>query len=445
MSITRIHTMPSIRATSLLVALAVLIGLGSQAAAQSLSETEQQIADYVDAHNDEAIDFLERTVNMNSGTMNHGGVRALAEVYREELDALGFATRWVSLPDSVNRAGHLFATRSGDRGRRLLLIGHLDTVFEEDSPFQRFEQQNDTLATGPAVNDMKGGNAMVIYALKALDAAGALDGAHITVALTGDEEKPGRPISVSRAALIEAAQESDVALGFETASGMDYATIARRGSSGWTLRVQGRQAHSSGIFSEGTGSGAVFEAARILDAFHEDVRGEEFLTFNPGILLGGTDVSYDASAARGTAYGKTNVVAKTVVVDGGLRFISDEQKETARDQMHAIVAGPNRPQTSAEITFEDAYPAMQPTDGNRALLTVLDQVSRDLGQGPVKAYDPGGRGAADISFIAKYVDGMDGLGVMGSGAHSLDETINLRTFPLLTQRAALLIHRLTQE
>jgi glutamate carboxypeptidase len=445
MSITRTHTMLSIRATGLLIALTVVIGLGSQAAAQSLSETEQQIADYVDAHNDEAIDFLERTVNMNSGTMNHDGIRALAEVYRAELDALGFETRWVSLPDSVNRAGHLFATRAGDRGRRLLLIGHLDTVFEEDSPFQRFERQSDTLATGPAVNDMKGGNAMVIYALKALDAAGALDGAHITVAFTGDEEKPGRPISVSRAALIEAAQESDVALGFETASGMDYATIARRGSSGWTLRVQGRQAHSSGIFSEDTGSGAVFEAARILDAFHEDVRGEEFLTFNPGILLGGTDVSYDASAARGTAYGKTNVVAKTVVVDGGLRFISDEQKEAARDQMRAIVAGPNRPQTSAEITFEDAYPAMQPTDGNRALLTVLDQVSRDLGQGPVKAYDPGARGAADISFIAKYVDGMDGLGVMGSGAHSLDETINLRTFPLLTQRAALLIHRLTRE
>lgn len=439
------HTPPILRATGLLLALFVVIGLSTPAAAQSLSATEQQIVDYVDAHNDEAIDFLERTVNMNSGTMNHDGVRALADVYRAELDALGFETRWVSLPDSVNRAGHLFATRSGDRGPRLLLIGHLDTVFEEDSPFQRFERLSDTLATGPAVNDMKGGNALVLYALKALDGAGALDGAHITVALTGDEEKPGQPISVSRGALIEAAQQSDVALGFETASGMDYATIARRGSSGWTLRVQGRQAHSSGIFSEGTGSGAVFEAARILNAFHEDVRGEEFLTFNPGILLGGTDVSYDASAARGTAYGKTNVVAKTVVVDGGLRFISDAQKESARDRMRAIVAGPNRPQTSAEITFEDAYPAMQPTDGNRALLDVLDRVSRDLGQGPVKAYDPGARGAADISFIAAYVDGMDGLGVMGSGAHGLDETINLRTFPLLTQRAALLIHRLTQE
>lgn len=439
------HTPPILRATGLLLALFVVIGLSTPAAAQSLSATEQQIVDYVDAHNDEAIDFLERTVNMNSGTMNHDGVRALADVYRAELDALGFETRWVSLPDSVNRAGHLFATRTGDRGPRLLLIGHLDTVFEEDSPFQRFERLSDTLATGPAVNDMKGGNALVLYALKALDAAGALDGAHITVAFTGDEEKPGQPISVSRGALIEAAQQSDVALGFETASGMDYATIARRGSSGWTLRVQGRQAHSSGIFSDGTGSGAVFEAARILNAFHEDVRGEEFLTFNPGILLGGTDVSYDASAARGTAYGKTNVVAKTVVVDGGLRFISDAQKESARDRMRAIVAGPNRPQTSAAITFEDAYPAMQPTDGNRALLDVLDRVSRDLGQGPVKAYDPGARGAADISFIAAYVDGMDGLGVMGSGAHGLDETINLRTFPLLTQRAALLIHRLTQE
>lgn len=439
------HTPPILRATGLLLALFVVIGLSTPTAAQSLSATEQQIVDYVDAHNDEAIDFLERTVNMNSGTMNHDGVRALADVYRAELDALGFETRWVSLPDSVNRAGHLFATRSGDRGPRLLLIGHLDTVFEGDSPFQRFERLSDTLATGPAVNDMKGGNALVLYALKALDGAGALDGAHITVALTGDEEKPGQPISVSRGALIEAAQQSDVALGFETASGMDYATIARRGSSGWTLRVQGRQAHSSGIFSEGTGSGAVFEAARILNAFHEDVRGEEFLTFNPGILLGGTDVSYDASAARGTAYGKTNVVAKTVVVDGGLRFISDAQKESARDRMRAIVAGPNRPQTSAEITFEDAYPAMQPTDGNRALLDVLDRVSRDLRQGPVTAYDPGARGAADISFIAAYVDGMDGLGVMGSGAHGLDETINLRTFPLLTQRAALLIHRLTQE
>lgn len=419
--------------------------LAPAVAAQSLSDTETQIIEHVEAHAEEAIDFLARTVNMNSGTLNHEGVRAVGQVYRDELDALGFTTRWVELPDSVNRAGHLFASHPGTSGPRMLLIGHLDTVFEPDSPFQRFERLNDSLATGPAVNDMKGGNALVLYALKALDAAGVLDDVHITVAFTGDEEKPGQPISVSRGALIEAAQQSDVALGFETASGMDYATIARRGSSGWTLRVQGRQAHSSGIFSGSTGSGAVFEAARILDAFHEDVRGEEFLSFNPGILLGGTEVTYDAGDGRGTASGKTNVVAQRVVVDGGLRFISEEQKEAARDAMRAIVDGPNRPRTSAEITFADAYPAMQPTNGNRVLLDVLDQVSRDLGQGAVAAYDPGARGAADISFIASYVDGMDGLGVMGSGAHSPNETINLRTFPLLTQRAALLMYRLAQE
>ena len=88
---------------------------------------------------------------------------------------------------------------------------------------------------------------------------------------------------------------------------------------------------------------------------------------------------------------------------------------------------------------------MEPTKGNMALLKVLDEISQNLEYGKVEAYDPGRRGAADISFIAKYVDGLDGLGVMGSGAHSPYETINLETFIPLTERAALLIHRLSGE
>ena len=222
---------------------------------------------------------------------------------------------------------------------------------------------------------------------------------------------------------------------------MDYATVARRGSSGWRLDVQGKQAHSSGIFGEGTGAGAVFEAARILNSFYTDVKGEELLTFNPGIILGGTEVDYDAAKSKGTAFGKTNVVASKLVVDGGLRFISEEQKENARNKMMEIVSK-NLPGTSAKIEFSDSYPAMKPTAGNMALLKVLDQVSKDLKYGEVKAYDPGKRGAADISFIAEYVDGLDGLGVMGGGAHSPSETIDLNTFIPLTERAALLINRL---
>lgn len=415
-----------------------LFALGLQA--QTLTPKEKQMVDYLREHEEEQIDFLEKSVNINSGTMNPRGVKEVGMLYKAELDALGFETRWITMPDSLQRAGHLFAEINGGSGKTILLIGHLDTVFEEDHEFQTFTRR-DSIATGPAANDMKGGNAMIIFALRALHAAGELSDKNIIVAFTGDEEKPGQPLSISRHDLVEAGKKADIALGFETATGMNYATVARRGSSGWNLKVNGRQAHSSGIFSENTGAGAVFEGARILNAFYTDVKGEELLTFNPGVILGGTKVNYDPSQSEGTAFGKSNVVASELVVYGGLRFISEEQKENARNKMRNIVSN-NLPQTSAEINFSDSYPAMKPTAGNMALLENLDRVSRDLGYGEVKAYDPGRRGAADISFIAEYVDGLDGLGVMGGGAHSPGETVNLKTMVPLTERAALLIHRL---
>ncbi|HSP40254.1 MAG TPA: M20/M25/M40 family metallo-hydrolase [Gillisia sp.] len=408
--------------------------------AQTLSFAEEKMVEYLRAHEEAQIDLIEKSVNINSGTLNLKGVKEVGMLYKAELDALGFTTRWITMPDSLARAGHLFAEINGGGGKTLLLIGHLDTVFEEDHEFQKFKK-SDSIAYGPAANDMKGGNAVIIYALRALHAAGELKNKNIIVAFTGDEEKPGAPLSISRHDLVEAGKKSDIALGFETASGMNHATVARRGSSGWELEVKGKQAHSSGIFSENVGAGAIFEAARILNTFYTDVKGEELLTFNPGVILGGTQVDYDAGQAKGTAYGKTNVVASELVVHGGLRFISEEQKENARNKMRDIVKN-NHPGTSADITFSDSYPAMKPTDGNMALLKVLDQVSMDLGHGRVEAYDPGRRGAADISFIAEYVDGLDGLGVMGSGAHSPSETIDLRTITPLTERAALLIHRL---
>lgn len=410
--------------------------------AQKLSSKEKKIVRLVEKNHSDAIAFLEEVVNMNSGTMNVEGVKKVGEVFQQGFDAIGFETRWVDMPREMQRAGHLFAEKKGSKGKRLLLIGHLDTVFEPDSPFQKYIAQ-DTIAKGPGANDMKGGNVIALYALKALHEAGLLNSSQIIVAYHGDEEKAGKPLAVSRKDIIEAAKRSDIALGFETASGFDYATVARRGSSGWKLEVTGKMAHSSGIFNERVGAGAIFEIARILNAFYEEVRGEKFLTFNPGVLLGGTQVDFDAAFSNGSAFGKSNVVAQTAVVTGGLRFISEEQKEKARAKMREIVKN-NLPHTSAKISFNDSYPAMGPTDGNMEVLKVLNQVSIDLGQGEVKPYDPGKRGAADISFVAEYVDGLDGLGAMGGGAHSPREYVNLQTFEDLTKRAALLIYRLTR-
>ena len=258
------------------------------------------------------------------------------------------------------------------------------------------------------------------------------------------EEASGKPISISRGDLVNAAKRSDIALGFETSTGFNNATVARRGSSGWKVEVTGKRAHSSGIFRESVGAGAVFEISRILNEFYNKVKGEEYLTFNPGVILGGTAVNYDSELTKGDVFGKTNVVAQTAVVDGGLRFISEEQKERARAKMREIASN-NLPHTSAKVTFIDSYPAMQPTEGNMALLGKLNQVSLDLGQGGVEPYDPGRRGAADVSFVAEYVDCLDGLGTMGNRAHTPEETVNLNTIEDLTKRTAILIYRLIIE
>jgi len=265
------------------------------------------------------------------------------------------------------------------------------------------------------------------------------------VVFTGDEESTGKPLSVSRKSLVEAAKRADIALGYETSTGFDYATVARRGASGWHLVTHGKRAHSSGVFSENTGAGAIFEISRILNGFYNEVRGEELLTFNPGLLYGGTFMEYDAKSGEAQVFGKTNVVAQKAEVRGGLRFITEEQKERARAKMREIVNTGNLPQTSAEITFTDSYPAMPMTDGNMALLNQLSDVSVALKQGVINAYDPGKRGAADISFVAAYVDGaLGGLGSMGSGAHTPQETVNLKTFEALTQRTAVFLYRLIQ-
>ncbi len=412
------------------------------AASQEISAEEERIIQYVDAQVDAAIDLLEATVNINSGTMNHDGVREVGRIFAEEYEKIGFETRWEELPDSLNRAGHLWAERKGDRGKRVLIIGHLDTVFEADSPFQRYEQIDDSIAIGPGVEDMKGGNIVALYALKALHDAGLIEDATITVAYMGDEEYAGRPLSVSRRSLKEAGRRSDAALGFE---GMapGKAVVARRGYTAWHLKVSGVRAHSSGVFSEHVGAGAIYEAARILRGFYADIRGEEYLTFGPGIILGGTRVTYDKQLSQGTAFGKSNVVPQTVVIEGDLRAVSSEQVERTKRRMRAIVEA-HLPKTSAEIVFDDSFPPMAPTDENLQLLSMLSEVSVDLGYGAIEPHDPMQRGAADVSFVAADIPVIDGLGTAGSGGHTIHETVDLRSIPVAIKLTALLIYRLTR-
>lgn len=410
------------------------------AVSAQLTPRESRIAEAVAAHQADAVALLQELVDINSGTLNAAGQRAVYDVLAPRFEALGFTVEYV-VPAVENRGGHLVARRSGTSGPHLLLIGHLDTVFEEDSPFQRWELVNDSVARGPGASDMKGGDVVIWSALAAMEAEGALDGATITVVMTGDEERPGDPVVEARRALVEAGEAADIALGFEGGT-RGLGVIARRSSSSWRLEVEARTAHSSGVFNDNVGAGAIYEAARILEDFYSEIRGEENLTFNASTIVGGTEAAWDDVTARGTAFGKTNVVPPVAIVTGDIRTITDDQLQRTREKMRQIVAR-SLPGTSARITFHDGYPSMPPTDANRDLLAVLSGVSQDLGMGPVAPFDPGRRGAADISFVASVVDaGLDGLGPEGSGSHTVEETVNLRSLERAAQRAALLMTRL---
>jgi len=412
----------------------------------ALTPQEQAITAHIDARHADAVDLLERAVNINSGTQNLEGVRKVGDLFRAEFDALGFATSWVDLAE-VERAGHLIAEREGREGApKVLLIGHLDTVFEPDSPFQTFERLDGNRATGPGVTDMKGGNVIILQALSALKHVGLLDSLHIVVVMTGDEEAAGRPLRIARKPLIDAAQGAIAAIGFEDGDGHpDHIVIARRGTTNWELRVTGKPAHSSQIFRDDIGYGAIYEATRVLEAFRQELAGQPHLTFNPGLILGGTSVEYDEAASRGTAFGKSNVIAEQAIVSGDLRALSPEQFENARQAMERIAAT-SLAHTTSKLTFDEGYPPMAPTDGNRRLLAMLDQASRDLGLNPVVAVDPDRAGAADVSFIATHVPMIiDAMGLKGDGGHTVDEIGLLDTLAIQAKRAAVLLARLASQ
>ena len=425
--------------------IALSLAFAAPAAAQ-LAPVERQMATVAEREAPRHVELLERLVNQNSGTLNLAGVTEVGRMVRAELEPLGFTVRWLDMRET-GRAGHLIAEHRGNgRGKRLLLIGHLDTVFEPSSPFQRFERDGNR-ATGPGIGDDKGGLIVIIAALRAMHEAGTLRGADIRIVLTGDEERPGTPIAVARRDLIEAGRWADVALEFENLArdeGREYATVARRSSTSWTLRTSGRTGHSSGVFGDSLGYGAIYEMARILDAFRRELP-EPNLTYNVGVMGGGTPAAIDEQGLAVTASGKTNIVAETAIARGDVRSLTAEQEARVRARMQAIVAQ-HLPRTDATLTFsEDGYPPMAPTEGNRAILARLNRVNRDLGLPEMPEYDPARRGAADSGFVARDVDTLAGLGVAGGGAHAVGEYVELDSLARQAARMAILMTRLSRE
>ena len=433
-----------------LMAAAGLILLVSEPAQAQLSKPEQRIAATVDAEYERSVALLERLVNVNSGTMNFAGVKAVSELVRAELAPLGFKLEWKDMTEA-SRSGHLIATKPGRKGTKpILLIAHLDTVFEPDSPFQRFTRRladGRDEGEGPGAGDDKGGLVVIIAALRAMRAAGTLKDAAIEIHMTGDEEDTGEPLSLARADLIAAGKRAGFALDFEGLvidAGKDMGSVARRSANSWTLTTSGKIGHSSLIFGPIYGDGAIYELTRILARFRTELP-EPNLTFNVGLIAGGTEAALDKDGSRATASGKSNVIPGTAFAKGDFRTLSEAQSVRVRKRMQAIVVE-HSPLTSASITFDpSAYPAMAPTPGNHALLSRLNRVNRDLGLAEMAALDPLKRGAGDISFVAADVDALAGLGPSSRGDHAPGETVDLNSIKRQAKRAAIMMTRLSRE
>jgi glutamate carboxypeptidase len=446
--------MAKITGCSLLAIAGAIFTTFAAAQTSTIAPTEGAMVKAVDAQTPAAIALLEKLVNINSGTMNFPGVIAVRDVLVPQIEALGFKTRWEPMENSVNRAGDLVAEHpcpagTGKCGKRILLIGHMDTVFEPNSSFQKYAIVPGTdgkIATGPGVNDMKGGLVVMLTALQSMQAAGVLQNTEMRIVLSGDEERHGEPSSISRRDMINAAKQSDLALEFESGGvvdGKEVQSISRRSAILWKIETSGRSGHSSQIFNERMGDGAVYELARILDAFRKELK-EPGLSYNVGLVLGGSTAAMNANGTGGEANGKVNVIPPTALALGDMRTLDNDQTARIQAKMRAIVAD-HLPRTGATIAFEEGYPAMGATDASRALLKQLNEVNTTLGYPTMTEMDPLLRGAGDIAFVAPYVPGLVGTGAMGEGAHAEGETVFLDSIPKQAKRMALLMYRLSKE
>lgn len=408
----------------------------------------------VDRNNAANLKLLDTLVNTNSGTMNQPGVIAVKDIVAPRFEQLGFHIEWHPMAEVTHRAGDLVAVHAcprgeGKCGKRLLLIGHMDTVFEPDSSFQKYALEaglGGTVASGPGIADMKGGLVVMLAALTAMKDAGVLDQAEVRIVLDGDEERPGEPVERARQDLVDAGKQSDVALEFEPSSlqnGEDTVSIGRRSAITWHIDATGVSGHSSHIFGDKLGYGAIYELTRIIDAFRRELP-ENGLTYNVGLLLGGATAQANAKQTGGEATGKSNVIAPAAVAIGDLRTLSNDQTTRVEQKMRDIVAQ-HLPKTNATLTFSESYPAMAETDASRELARQWSDASVALGLGPVSVAGVMTRGAGDIAFVAPSVPGLVGVGIIGAGSHAEGESAQLDSLPRQAKRNALLMERLIRE
>ncbi len=432
------HSETGLRTAALWLLLWSLL-VGASATAQveaTLDSREREMVNWLQSREGEMLSMLERLTNINSGSLNKAGIDEIAGIFADELRQLGFNVsslpgEVISMPScpgnnyNVDVADHLLASKAGDSSR-LLLMGHMDTVFPPESPFQTFRRQGDIMS-GPGVADMKGGMVVMLYALKALQEFDALDELSVSVLLNSDEEMGSLS---SRKYLEEQARQHDWGLVYES-SGTGNLTRQRKGLGQARVVVNGRASHAGGAHEQGRS--AIKELAYKIVEIENMTDYESGVTVNVGLVSGGE--------AR-------NTVAPCAEAFIDLRYPEPQQGEEAAERFEEIFNQVySYPVDSGEITAESWVnlhrPPKIPTPESDYLLEKARAIGRLLGQ-ELGVTDSGG-GTDGSLTQAVGLPTQDSLGVAGTGAHSNREQARVSSLVERAQLSAVLIQRLAEE
>lgn len=409
---------------------------GQDTVEPALDGEENELSSWIDSQEENMLAMLERITNINTGSLNKEGVDELASIFSSELRLLGFdiatlpgeVIEMPSCPGSnynVDVADHMLASKSGS-GSKLLLMGHLDTVFPLNSPFQEFRREGDTMY-GPGVSDMKGGLVVMLYALKALQEFDMLEDKALTVLLNSDEEMGSLS---SRKFLEEQAPLHDWGLVYES-SGNNRLTRERKGLGQARFVVHGKASHAGGAHQ--LGRSAIKELAYKIVQIENMTDYETGVTVNVGVVSGGEARNTIAPCAES-------------LID--LRYPEPQQGLDAIAQFEEIFGTVySYPVDSGEISTESwtnlHRPAKIATPESDYLLNKTIAIGRLLGQELGVGNSGGGTDGSLTQAVG--LPTLDSLGSAGTGAHSNREQGRVSSLVDRAKLSAILIRRLAAE
>ncbi|WP_175639479.1 M20 family metallopeptidase [Metabacillus schmidteae] len=375
---------------------------------------------FLQQHCKEMLNFIERLVNIDSGSYDKQGVDQIGELLKTCYEELGFYVKVIPQKEFGN---HLVIEHKDSMNPGIVILAHMDTVFPKGTVEERPFKIEGNRAYGPGVIDMKSSHATVLYAIKALINEGQEAYKHIKIVLNSEEEI-GSP--TSKSLIVKEAKNAKYALVMEPARKDGSLVSARRGKGNYTLIVEGKAAHS-GIEPE-KGRSAIEELAHKIIQLYELSDHEKGISVNVGLIEGGSSA---------------NTVSDHAEAQIDVRMKEIEQVEFIEDRLEKICSTTEVAGTKILLEGEMNRPPMEKNKKTRALLRLIQAVGDEIG---IEIEDTSTGGGSDASFTSSLgIATIDGLGPIGGNAHSDKEYLEIPSLVERTHLLATIMKRLAEK